>query len=68
MNLFGLITLIAITLVEFGIVLSALRIHNDSNKGHLLGTRTAEIIWTLLPILLILALAIFSYDFAEQGQ
>ena len=66
MNPLNITVLTLIILIELVIVLSALKIRNDSIQGNIFGTRVAEIIWTLLPILLIAVLVVFSYDSLES--
>ena len=51
-----------ILLVESAIIVAALRmrVEPDPSRG-VLGTRPVEVLWTLLPITLILLLLAFSY-------
>ncbi len=53
----------AIGLAEVAIIVTALRMRvaSDPTRG-VLGTRAAEVVWTLLPALLILAMALLSYQ------
>lgn len=52
-------------LAEVAIVVTALRmrVRQDASRG-ILGTRAAEVVWTLLPVGLIAALAVMSYGAA----
>jgi len=66
MNPLNITVLTLIILIELAIVISALKIRNNSVRGNIFGTRVAEIIWTLLPVLLIAVLVVFSYDSLES--
>ena len=57
------VVIAVMALFEVAIVVTALRMRvaSDPSRG-LLGTRPAEVVWTLLPLLLILAVALYSYD------
>ena len=59
----------AIATAEAAIVVAALRmrIATDTNRG-LLGARPVEVAWTLLPVLLILAVVLLSYDARRDDQ
>lgn len=52
-------------LAEVAIVVTALRmrVRQDASRG-ILGTRAAEVVWTLLPVGLIAILAVMSYGAA----
>ena len=52
-------------LAEVAIVVTALRmrVQQDASRG-ILGTRAAEVVWTLLPMGLIAILAVMSYGAA----
>lgn len=52
-------------LAEAAIVVTALRmrVQQDASRG-ILGTRAAEVVWTLLPVGLIAILAVMSYGAA----
>ena len=52
-------------LAEMAIVVTALRmrVQQDASRG-ILGTRTAEVVWTLLPVGLIAILVVMSYGVA----
>ena len=54
-----------IALAEVAIVVTALRmrVQQDASRG-ILGTRAAEVVWTLLPLGLIAILAVMSYGVA----
>ena len=57
------VVIAAIATAEAAIVVAALRMRvaADPSRG-VLGARPAEVVWTLLPILLILAVVLLSYD------
>ena len=59
----------AIATAEAAIVVAALRMRvaTDPARG-ILGARPVEVVWTLLPILLILAVVLFSYDAHRDEQ
>ena len=50
-------------LAEGAIIVSALRMHVDSDPARgLLGARAFEVVWTLLPLTLLALMVFFSYD------
>ena len=62
------VVIAAIAAAEAAIVVTALRMQvaGDPARG-ILGARPAEIIWTLMPVLLIAAVALLSYDSHADG-
>ena len=53
----------AFATVEASIVVAALRMHVTTDPGRgILGARPVEVLWTLLPLLLVLAVIILSYQ------
>ena len=53
----------AIIVAECAIVVAALRMRVSSDPARgVLGTRPLEIVWTLLPVSLVLLLLLFSYS------
>lgn len=55
--------IMAILLAEGAIIVSALRMHVDSDPARgLLGARAFEVVWTLLPLTLLALMVFFSYD------
>ena len=53
----------AFATVEAAIVVAALRMRVAMDPGRgILGTRAVEVFWTLLPLLLVLAVVILSYQ------
>ena len=57
-----------IAAAEAAIVVSALRmrVETDPARG-ILGGRPAEILWTLLPLLLLAALVVYSHEARPEG-
>ena len=53
----------AVVLAEAAIVVAALRMRvaSDPSRGFL-GARPAEVLWTLLPIVLVAAIVLLSYE------
>lgn len=60
------VVIAAIALVETGIVVAALRMRTVNPTDALLGTRQAEVVWTLLPPFILVALAVLSYRWLES--
>ena len=60
------VVIAALAVVETGIVVAALRMRTTNRSDALVGTRAAEAVWTLLPALLLVALAFFSYRWLES--
>ena len=58
----------AIAVAELAIVVAALRMRVEMDPGRgFLGARAAEVVWTLLPALLIAAMAVLSYQALQDA-
>lgn len=52
-----------VSLAEGLIVFTILRARKDSSEtGGLVGSRKAEVVWTLLPVLILIAIAVLSFQ------
>ena len=63
------IVIAGIAAAEAAIVVSALRMHVESDPSRgILGARPTEVVWTLLPVLLVIALALYSHGARQDGE
>ena len=60
------VVIAALAVVETAIVVAALRMRTTNRSDALVGTRAAETVWTLLPTLLLVGVAVLSYRWLES--